>query len=112
MRIPRRSWVAIKATIWVAALIPALWLAWNGARGGLGANPIETLMHRTGWWGLVLLTVTLAITPLRRLTGWNQIVRVRRLLGLFAFFYICLHLTNYVVLDQWFALDMILEDIA
>lgn len=111
MRLSRRGWVAAKATIWVAALIPAAWLAWNGVRGGLGANPIEAVQLRTGWWGLVLLTITLAITPVRRLTGWHSIVRVRRLLGLFAFFYICLHLTNYVVLDQWFAFGMILEDI-
>ncbi len=112
MRLSKRGWVATKATIWVAALIPAAWLAWDAARGGLGANPIEALQLRTGWWGLVLLTITLAITPVRRLTGWHSIVRVRRLIGLFAFFYICLHLTNYVVLDQWFDFDMILEDIA
>lgn len=111
MRLSKRGWVATKATIWVAALIPAAWLAWDAARGGLGANPIEALQLRTGWWGLVLLTITLAITPVRRLTGWHPIVRVRRLIGLFAFFYICLHLTNYVVLDQWFDFDMILEDI-
>jgi sulfoxide reductase heme-binding subunit YedZ len=107
----KRVWIAAKTAIWVAALMPAAWLAWDGARGGLGANPIEAIMLRTGWWGLVLLTVTLAITPLRRLTGWHSIVRVRRLLGLFAFFYICLHLTNYVVVDQWFDFQMILEDI-
>jgi sulfoxide reductase heme-binding subunit YedZ len=111
MRLSKRGWVAARAAIWVAALAPAAWLAWDGASGGLGANPIETLQLRTGWWGLVLLTVTLAITPVRRLTGWHSIVRVRRLLGLFAFFYICLHLGNYVVLDQWFDFDMILEDI-
>ena len=111
MRLSKRGWVATKATIWVAALIPAAWLAWDSMHGGLGANPIEALQLRTGWWGLVLLTITLAITPVRRLTGWHPIVRVRRLIGLFAFFYICLHLTNYVVLDQWFDFDMILEDI-
>ena len=111
MRLSKRGWIAAKTAIWVAALIPAAYLAWNGARGGLGANPIEAVQLRTGWWGLVLLTVALAISPVRRLTGWHSIVRVRRLLGLFAFFYICLHLTNYVVLDQWFAFDMILEDI-
>jgi sulfoxide reductase heme-binding subunit YedZ len=111
MRLSTKSWVAVKTAIWVAALIPAAWLAWDATRGGLGANPIEALQLRTGWWGLVLLTTTLAITPVRRLTGWHSIVRVRRLLGLFAFFYICLHLTNYIVLDQWFDFSMILEDI-
>jgi sulfoxide reductase heme-binding subunit YedZ len=111
MRLSKRGWVAAKAVIWIAALLPAAWLGWDATRGELGANPIEALQDRTGWWGLVLLTVTLAITPVRRLTGWHSIVRVRRLVGLFAFFYICLHLTNYVVLDQWFDFSMILEDI-
>lgn len=111
MRLSKRGWIAAKTTIWVAALTPATRLAWDGFSGGLGANPIEEIMLRTGWWGLTMLTITLAITPVRRLTGWHSIVRVRRLLGLFAFFYICLHLTNYVVIDQWFDLQMILEDI-
>lgn len=107
-----RRRVAIKAAIWVSALIPAAWLIWQARLGDLGANPIEEVLHRTGWWGLVLLTVTLAVTPVRRLTGWHSIVRYRRLLGLFAFFYVCLHLSTYLVLDQWFAWSYILEDIA
>lgn len=111
MRLSKRGWVVAKTVIWIAALLPAASLAWDGFRGGLGANPIEAIMLRTGWWGLTLLTVTLSITPIRRLTGWHSLVRVRRLLGLFAFFYICLHLTNYVVVDQWFDFAMILEDI-
>lgn len=112
MRLSKRGLIAAKAAVWVTTLFPAAWLGLGLLRDKLGANPIEELMHRTGWWGLTLLTATLAISPLRRLTGWHQAVRFRRLLGLFAFFYVCLHLGTYVVLDQWFAFDMILEDIA
>jgi sulfoxide reductase heme-binding subunit YedZ len=108
----RRSRAAVKAAIWVSGLTPAAWLVWRSTHGELGANPIEEVLHRTGWWGLVLLTTTLAITPVRRLTGWHQIVRYRRLVGLFAFFYLTLHFSTYLVLDQWFAWSYILEDIA
>lgn len=108
----RRGRVMARSVIWVAALLPAAWIVFQLARDELGANPIEEVMDRLGWWGLTLLTATLAISPLRKLTGWHWLVRFRRLIGLFAFFYICLHLATYVVLDQWFALDVILEDIA
>ncbi len=108
----RRRRVAVKTAIWASALMPVAWLIWRAARGELGANPIEELLHRTGWWGLVLLTTTLAVTPVRRLTGWHTIVRYRRLVGLFAFFYLTLHFSTYLVLDQWFAWKYILEDIA
>jgi sulfoxide reductase heme-binding subunit YedZ len=107
-----RCRVAAKAAIWISLLTPAAWLVWRATHGDLGANPIEEVLHRTGWWGLVLLTTTLAITPVRRLTGWHQIVRYRRLVGLFAFFYLTLHFSTYLVLDQWFAWNYILEDIA
>jgi sulfoxide reductase heme-binding subunit YedZ len=108
----RRRRAAAKAAIWASALMPAAWLIWQGTHGELGANPIEEVLHRTGWWGLVLLTTTLAVTPVRRLTGWHQIVLYRRLVGLFAFFYLTLHFGTYLVLDQWFAWSYILEDIA
>lgn len=103
---------AAKVAIWASALTPAAWLVWRATHGDLGANPIEEVLHRTGWWGLALLTTTLAITPVRRLTGWHPIVRYRRLVGLFAFFYLTLHFSTYLVLDQWFAWKYILEDIA
>jgi sulfoxide reductase heme-binding subunit YedZ len=103
---------AAKAGVWVCALTPAAWLVWRATHGDLGANPIEEVLHRTGWWGLTLLTTTLAITPVRRLTGWHSIVHYRRLVGLFAFFYLTLHLGTYLVLDQWLAWNYILEDIA
>ena len=79
--------------------------------GGLGANPVETITHETGTWALRLLLVTLAVTPLRRLTGWNLLVRYRRMLGLFAFFYACLHFTTYLWLDQYFDVAAIIDDI-
>jgi sulfoxide reductase heme-binding subunit YedZ len=83
----RRRRAAAKVAVWASALTPAAWLAWRATHGQLGANPIEEVLHRTGWWGLLLLTTTLAITPVRRLSGWQTILRYRRLVGLFAFFY-------------------------
>lgn len=81
-------------------------------RGRLGANPIERITHHTGWWGLALLIATLAITPVRRLTGWNRVIRLRRLVGLFAFFYVVLHFLTWLALDHFFYWPGILEDIA
>jgi sulfoxide reductase heme-binding subunit YedZ len=78
----------------------------------LGANPIDALTDTTGIWALRLVLATLAITPLRRLTGWNVLIRFRRMLGLFAFFYALLHFLTWLVLDQFFAWDLILADIA
>lgn len=112
MALSKKQRTIAKAVIWVAALTPALWLAWDFWRGNLSANPIEDITDRTGWWTLSLLVLTLAITPVRRLTGWNDIVRFRRLLGLFAFFYACLHLLTYIVLDRFFDFGTLLEDIA
>ncbi len=107
-----RRRAAAKVAVWVSALTPAAWLAWRATHGQLGANPIEEVLHRTGWWGLLLLTTTLAITPVRRLSGWHPILRYRRLVGLFAFFYLTLHFSTYLLLDQWLAWEYILEDIA
>ena len=101
----------LKAGLFVAGLLPALWLAWAAATGGLGANPIEALAKETGRWALRLLLLTLCVTPLRRLTGRPELGRVRRMLGLFAFFYACLHLLNYVVLDLFFRWEEILADV-
>lgn len=80
-------------------------------RDRLSANPIEEIMHRLGWWGLVFLVASLAVTPLRRLTGWNRIIRYRRFLGLWAFGYLTAHFLTYLVLDQFFAWPYIVEDI-
>lgn len=103
--------VAAKAVVWALCLTPAGLLVWRGFTGGLGANPIEFITLRTGFWTLVLLMITLAVTPLRRVTGWNRIIQVRRLLGLFAFFYATLHFLTYVTLDLFFDFGAIAADI-
>lgn len=112
MALSKKQRTVAKTVIWIAALTPAAWLAWDFFSGNLSANPIEDITDRTGWWTLVLLVVTLAITPVRRLARWNDIVRFRRLIGLFAFFYACLHLLTYIVLDRFFDFGTLLEDIA
>jgi sulfoxide reductase heme-binding subunit YedZ len=106
--------VAIKAMVFVLALGPLARLVLAGtmgAFGGLGANPVEFVTRSTGTWTLVFLCITLAVTPARRLTGWNWLQRLRRMLGLFAFFYGALHFTTYFWLDQWFDLAAIVKDI-
>lgn len=108
----RRRRIVVKAVLWFVCLAPALSLGIAALTDGLGANPIEEITHRTGWWALLLLTVTLAITPLRRLAGKPGWVRYRRLVGLFAFFYATLHFLTYLVLDQFFGWSYIVEDIA
>jgi len=104
----------IKVPVFLACLVPLGALMWRSFEIGgatLGANPIETLLHNNGLWGLRFLLITLTITPLRRLTGWSWLQRFRRMFGLFAFFYICLHFIIYAVLDQGLALDAIIEDV-
>lgn len=103
--------VAAKAAVWALCLTPAGLLVWRGFTGGLGANPIEFITLRTGFWTLVMLMVTLAITPLRRVTGWNRVIQFRRLLGLFAFFYATLHFLTYVALDLFFDFSAVAADI-
>ncbi len=103
---------AIKPLLFLACLIPLVRLLWLAVMGGLGANPIEFITRSTGTWTLVGLLVTLGVTPLRRLTGWNGLIRFRRMLGLFAFFYACLHFTTYIWLDQFFDPASIVKDIA
>ena len=77
----------------------------------LGANPVEELMDRNGQWGLRFLLITLAVTPLRRITGWHWLVRLRRMLGLFAFFYVLMHFVTYALIDHRLDLGIIVEDI-
>ncbi|RMG50476.1 MAG: protein-methionine-sulfoxide reductase heme-binding subunit MsrQ [Gammaproteobacteria bacterium] len=101
----------LKPAVFVAALLPLGWLIFDALRGELGANPIEEVIHRTGLWALRLLLLTLAMSPLRRLTGRGEWLRLRRMLGLFAFFYATLHLLSWVVLDQFFDWPMMLEEI-
>ena len=101
----------IKPFVFIAALGPLAYLLLGAWRGSLGANPIETITRSTGLWTLRFMLITLAVTPLRRLTGWNDMVRVRRMLGLFAFFYGSLHLLTYVWLDQFFDVAAIAKDV-
>lgn len=105
-----RAMAAIKAAVWIAALSPLALLVWDGLGGGLGAEPIEEVTHRTGITALVLLLCSLAVTPVRRVTGWNGAVKLRRPLGLFAFFYATLHFLTYLF-DQEFLPEYIVEDV-
>ena len=83
-----------------------------GITGMLGANPIEDIQDRFGIWGLRFLVLTLAVTPMRQLTGWNWLARFRRMLGLYAFLYVVMHFLTWLVLDQGMLMSAILEDIA
>ena len=107
-----RRIAAIKAGLFAAALAPFTALVVTGATGGLGANPVEAITHTTGEWTLRLLLATLAITPLRHLTGWVSLTRLRRMVGLFAFFYLVLHFATYAVLDASLDLAYVVEDVA
>jgi len=101
----------IKPALYVAALLPLAWLLYALFTGLVMGDQVKFMQHVTGDTVLTCLMLTLAITPLRRLTGWNEIIRVRRLVGLTAFWYACLHLTTYVVFDQDFSLMEITKDI-
>jgi len=101
----------LKAPVWLLGLGPLAWAAWGLMSDGLGANPIEAVLHVAGLWTLVFLLLGLAVSPIRRFTGWGRVIKLRRLLGLFAFFYASLHFLVYLGLDQGFAWSFILEDI-
>ena len=110
-RLGESTIVRLKVVLFVLALLPLAKLMVNGLMDHLGANPIERILRRTGFWTLTMLTLTMAVTPLRQLTGGVWIGRIRRMLGLFAFFYGCLHFATYLVLDQFFDWPGILKDI-
>ena len=101
----------IKTAAFVACLIPLARLAWLGGQNRLGANPIEYVTHSSGWWTLAFLLITLSVTPLRRLLNQSWLLRLRRMFGLFAFFYACLHFITYVWLDQFFDWAEIVKDV-
>jgi len=102
----------IKIAIFIGALVPLARLVWKAFHGGLGANPIEVITHSTGDWTLILILTTLSITPLRKLTKQYWLIGVRRMIGLFAFFYACLHFTTYIWLDKFFDWHEMIKDIA
>jgi sulfoxide reductase heme-binding subunit YedZ len=101
-----------KPIVFLLCAVPAALIGLDALRGHLGADPIRAIQLRTGWWTLTFLLITLAVTPARRLTGWNGIGRYRRMLGVFAFTYATLHFLTYIVLDQFFAWRFIIEDVA
>jgi sulfoxide reductase heme-binding subunit YedZ len=102
----------IKVLVFALCLSPVFLLVWRGFNGGLGANPIEFITHATGDWTLRFLAITLAVTPLRKLLRLPELVRFRRMLGLFAFFYGCLHFMTYLWLDKFLAWSEITKDVA
>jgi sulfoxide reductase heme-binding subunit YedZ len=101
-----------KFVVFINSLVPLALLAYDAWRGRLGANPVEFFLRTTGVLTLIFLVLSLSVTPARRLFGWNEIIRVRRMLGLFAFFYACLHLVTYSFFDKSFAVTEIAGDIA
>ncbi len=102
---------SLKVGVFIAALGPLAYLVYGVFADTLGANPIDAITDETGTWTLRFLTLTLLVTPLRKWTGWNALIRFRRMLGLFAFFYGTLHFLTYLVLDKFFAFDEIVADI-
>src|SRR5437588_6014346 len=109
----RKRWV--KVPVFALSLVPLAWLGWRGWNQDLSANPIEYVTRYTGDWTLRFLVFTLAITPLRKLLGLSDLIRFRRLIGLFAFFYGCLHFTTYIWLDKLLDLQLqysLLESVA
>ena len=101
----------LKPLLFLAALGPFAWLVYAGFNARLGTDPVETIASVTGTSALVILFATLAVTPIRRLTGWNPLIRVRRMVGLFAFFYAALHAVDYFVFDQSLSVPDIVEDV-
>jgi methionine sulfoxide reductase heme-binding subunit len=106
-----RQLAAIKIALFALCLVPFVHLVWGVAYDALGANPVEAVTHSTGWWTLFLLCATLGVTPLRRATGANWLLKLRRMLGVYAFFYATLHFLTYVWLDQWFDIGAIAKDV-
>jgi sulfoxide reductase heme-binding subunit YedZ len=101
----------VKVAAFAAALVPAAALGYRFYTGNLTANPGDYITDQTGSWALALLVISLTITPLRRLTGWNDLIRLRRMLGLFAFFYATLHMLTWVVFIHYFDTHFMIEDV-
>jgi sulfoxide reductase heme-binding subunit YedZ len=107
----KRRLLLLKALVWFLGLAPTVWLVWRGFTDRLGANPIEQVQHRLGDTALITLLVALSITPVRRLTGWNDLAPLRRPVGLFAFYYLTVHFLWWGVVDQTLSLEFILVDL-
>ena len=106
-----RTFNGLRAVLFVVALLPLCRLFYLGFTDALGANPVEFVVRSLGNWTLVALVVTLSVTPLRMATGWAWLLRLRRMFGLFAFFYAALHFSAYLWLDQWFDMAAIWKDV-
>jgi methionine sulfoxide reductase heme-binding subunit len=104
-------WRALKPVTFIACLIPLGQLLYNAWTDNLSANPIEFITHFTGDWTLIFLLASLSVTPLRQVSGWNELIKYRRMLGLFAFFYAVLHFATYMVLDHFFDFQAIVKDV-
>jgi len=106
-----------KRIVHLLALLPVVWLLWQGWRfydyqdNALTANPIKYIHHFTGNWAIRFILLGLAVTPLRKIFGWNKLIRFRRMIGLYAFFYVMLHLLNFIVLDYFFDWATIIKEI-
>lgn len=107
----RNRVVVLKVAVWIACLIPLGWSIWRFMRGEASVDPVEEWLHRSGKTAVIILVLSLAVTPVRRLTGWNTAQKLRRLLGLFAFFYAVLHVGVYLWFDQGLAWRFIFEDV-
>lgn len=101
----------VKPAVFTAGLAPLAWLVYRAATDALSANPIDDITDQTGVWTLRFVMITLAVTPLRKISGWNWLIKLRRMVGLFAFFYGVLHFSTYMVLDHFFDWERIVGDI-
>jgi sulfoxide reductase heme-binding subunit YedZ len=106
----RNRWT--KILVFFLCLAPIFWLGWRAWNDDLTANPIELITHFTGDWTIRMIVITLAVTPLRKLLGLPDLIRFRRMIGLFAFFYGCLHFMTYLWLDKFFDMHEIVKDVA
>jgi sulfoxide reductase heme-binding subunit YedZ len=109
-----KHWIApLKALVFILSLLPfariVYVIAWDPE--SLGANPAESILHMTGDWVIYFLLITLSVTPIRKLTGWNDIIKFRRMLGLYAFFYACVHFLSYIGFDRGFDLSDVAKEI-
>ncbi|MDQ5944682.1 MAG: methionine sulfoxide reductase heme-binding subunit [Pseudomonadota bacterium] len=111
MTLSNRQLATLKITLFLLALIPAAHLGWRAMTDGLGANPVEELTRNTGTWTFNFLLLTLSITPLRALTGQHWLTRLRRMLGLFAFFYGTLHFSTFIGFEHMFDVNEMLKDV-
>jgi methionine sulfoxide reductase heme-binding subunit len=111
-KIPEKILRVLKVVVFLACLGPLGVLTWKAFHQLLGANPVDVITRSTGSWTLIFLLLTLSVTPVRRLLGTPWLIRFRRMLGLYAFFYASLHLTTYIWLDKFFDLQAMLQDIA